>query len=502
MMLRLLLAGLAGVALTFSFAPFNLYPLAFFSVAFLAYLWLHESPKQSFFSGFFYGIGFFASATYWVYISMHFFGNVPILMSIAATTLLVLFLAVLFFALIGPPTSYLMKKTNGTYALLAIFPSCWVLAEFWRTYALTGFPWALLGYSQMSTPLRNLAPIVGVYGLSFITALIGCIFLVLANKKTRALGRTLALALFIILFSAGFLLKTISWTRPSGTPISVSLIQGNIDQNHKWDVQYLISILDTYKKLSASQWSNDLIIWPEAAVPIFPEEIPAFITYLDQSAKANHSHLLLGIPLQNTVTKQYYNGLMLLGENQGTYKKEHLVPFGEYLPLKFLFSWFYSYFQVPMSGTDAGPSHQEPLQIDHIKIAAFICYEIIYPWRVLRDTMGTQLLISISDDSWFGDSIALTQHLQMAQMRALETGRYLLLDANTGITAIINPQGEVLKIAPLDREFILEGKISPMQGKTPLMLWQYYPILLLAFLCLLWAMLGGRFNVVKTDTDL
>lgn len=492
MLLRLFIAFIAGVALTFAFSPFNIYPLAFFSVAALAYLWLYESPKHAFFSGLSYGIGFFGSSTYWVFISIHFFGNVPISISIIATGLLVLFLAFLFFALLGPLCSYLMKRTRESFALLAIFPSCWVLGEFWRTYILTGFPWELLGYSQMNTPLRNLAPIVGVYGLSFITALIGSIFLVSANQKTRPKEKYFSLSLLFIIFVAGFSLKAVQWTKPSSPPITVSLIQGNIDQNHKWDVQYLISILETYKKLTKGQWNKDLIIWPEAAVPVFPEEIQPYIRFLNEKAKASHSNLLFGIPLQNTLTKQYYNGMMIVGESQGTYKKEHLVPFGEYLPLKFLFGWFYSYFQVPMSSADPGPRHQSPLQINGIKIAPFICYEIIYPWRVLRDTIGRQLIISISDDSWFGNSIALQQHQQMAQMRALETGRYLLLGANTGITAVIDPKGEVIKIAPKDQEFVLEGTISPMSGKTPLMLWQYYPILLLVFLCIFRAIFRKR----------
>ncbi len=507
MLIKLIFAAIAGIALTFSFAPFNFYPLAFFSVAALAYLWMQETPKQAFFTGLFYGIGFYGSSTYWIYICIHYFGNAPIIIAAIVTVLFVVFLAFLFFALLGAGTSYLLQKSQqkpnkntgerqatpplplreraGVRGLLFIFPACWVLGEFWRTYILTGFPWLLLGYSQMSTPLRNLAPIVGVYGLSFITALISCIFLALANKTTSTKIKYTGIILMALIFTVAFSLNSVQWTKPSRAPITVSLIQGNIDQNHKWDLQYLISILETYTNLSKMQWHSNLIIWPEAAVPTFPEELPEFLNALNEKAKANHSSLLFGIPLQNTITKQYYNGMMVLGDSQGIYEKEHLVPFGEYLPLKFLFAWFYHYFQVPMSSAEPGPRYQVPLQIDSMKIAPFICYEIIYPWRVLRDTIGRQFLVTISDDSWYGDSIALPQHQQMAQMRALETGRYLLLAANTGITAIINPKGEVNKIAPINRGYVLTGEITPMEGNTPLMFWQYYPILALAFLSIL-----------------
>jgi apolipoprotein N-acyltransferase len=533
MLARLLIAALAGCALTFSFAPFYFYPLAFFSVGVLAYLWMLETPKEAFWSGWAYGIGFFGSSTYWVYISIHYFGNAPVVIALIVTILFVLFLAFLFFALLGVFTSYLIHHNHlramlnrscatknagsirkrrwiprlcrGTTAegnlhgysipSLFIFPACWVLGEFWRTYILTGFPWALLGYSQMHSPLRSLAPIIGVYGISYITALIASILIVLGSHATSFAKKNVGIALMIIIFVAAFSFQGVQWTRASGPSINVSLIQGNIDQNHKWDLEYLIKILETYKNLSASQWTSKLIVWPEAAVPTFPEEVPKFIAFLNENAKANHSNLLFGVPFQNTLTKQYYNGMMMVGENQGVYEKVHLVPFGEYLPLKFLFAWFYHYFQVPMSSASAGPRYQEPLKMDGFKIAPFICYEIIYPWRVLRDTIGRQLIISISDDSWFGNSIALDQHQQMAQMRALETGRYLLLGANTGITAIIDPRGRVIKKAPQDQEYVLAGEILPMSGKTPLMFWQYYPILLLALFSILASLIRVRLKM-------
>lgn len=497
-MLKRLLATIAGVALTFSFAPFHFYFLAFLSLAVIAYFWQQESPWQAFITGFFYGFGFFASSTYWVYISIHYFGNTPALIAFFVSFLFIVFLGFLFFAPLGALVSFFLSRNSYAIGLMILFPACWVLGELWRTYILTGFPWLLLGYSQMDTPLRNLAPLFGVYGLSYFTALMAGILLVLANPKSSFFAKYFGIGLLTVVYAAGFSLHSVQWTKPQGSPITVSLIQGNIDQNHKWDTHSLLQILETYKKLTENEWQNTLIIWPEAAIPTFPEDAAEFIDYLNKTAKSHHSNLLFGIPLQNLQTQKYYNGLMVVGENPGEYKKVHLVPFGEYLPLQFLFAWFYHYFQVPMSDAEPGSAHQISLHINDIKIAPFICYEIIYPWRVLSDTLNRQLMVSISDDSWFGDSIALNQHLQMAQMRALETGRYLLLAANTGITGIINPQGKLIKKAPENREFVLSGLIQPMAGKTPLMFWQYYPILALVLLSLL----GGLFRVAQTDTDL
>ena len=224
-------------------------------------------------------------------------------------------------------------------------------------------------------------------------------------------------------------------------------------------------------------WASKLIVWPEAAVPTYPENTEFFYKEMDQLAKQHGTYLIIGSPLYDPQTKQFYNGLRMIGDGQGVYYKRHLVPFGEYTPLKSVFNPLMKKLNIPMSDFASGPKEQHPLSIGKINIAAFICYEIAFSREVLHYSKGTQLLINISDDSWFGRSIALNQQLQMAQFRALETGRPILSTTNTGITAIINPSGNIIQSLPIDQRQSLSGKVTPMKGETPLMHWNYYPVI-------------------------
>lgn len=479
MLLRFGLALVAGFALTLAFAPFNVTPLAFISPLVLLLLLLPATAKQATLTAFIYGFGFFITSCYWVYISIYVYGNAPLFIALLATFLFAVILASLFFATFGFACHWLMKKTTNYWACIAVFPATWVLWEGLRTVLFTGFPWVLLGYSQMASPLKAYAPIFGVYGVTFLTLVISGT-LASFTFETKKFSKFLSVIIFIAIFAVAFGLQGKSWTVKDKDPISVSLVQGNIEQSLKWNSAQLIHNLQVYKDLTATEWQQQqLIIWPEAAVPALPQQLPEFIESLKQQAKQNNSTLIFGIPLYDPKTAEYFNGLLMVGAHEGSYKKQHLVPFGEYLPLKFLFSWFYKYFDIPMSDFSEGTDNQPPLVINNIKIAPFICYEIIYPWQVLREAIHKQILLTISDDSWFGNSIALNQHLQMAQMRALETGRYLLLVTNTGITAIIDPQGAVIQKLSEDQAGVLKGKIWPMRGKTPLMIWQYYLVFLL-----------------------
>lgn len=483
MIILSLLALLIGALLTLAFSPFNVYSLAFILPAVLLSIWLKSSPKKAFLIGLLFGFGFFGTGASWIYISIHRFGNASILLSTFITALFVIFLS-LYPATLGYVFRKYFSKKSTVKNCLLVFPALWVLWEYLRSTLFTGFPWLLLGYPQLITPLKGLAPIIGVYGLSLVTAIISGALVLLATRQTRFV-KMISLMLIFGLIGLGWAYKNHPWTKPVGIPITVSLIQGDIPQTLKWDSAYVIQNINVYKHLTFEHWNSKLIIWPEGAFPLYASDAKTFIEKLSQLAKKNYSNVLFGVPIDHANTHTYYNGMLLIGDNQGEYLKKHLVPFGEYVPLKSIFQKVMGHFNIPMSGFTAGPNNQADLKMGSIRIAPFICYEIAFPLQVLDAANHSELLVTISDDSWFGKSIALAQHLQMAQMRALETGRPLLLSTNTGITAFISPFGKILKGAPIDKRVVITNDVQPMQGKTPLMRWNYYPVAMLVVLMLI-----------------
>ncbi|MCX7125698.1 MAG: apolipoprotein N-acyltransferase, partial [Gammaproteobacteria bacterium] len=417
MIWSLLISLLSGALLTLAFSPFNIYSLAFILLTILLLIWKNASPKKAFFTGWLFGLGFFGTGASWVFISIHRFGNASIALSVLITFLFVAVLG-LYFATFGYFFRKFFSRCSDLKKCLLVFPALWVVWEYIRCELFSGFPWLLLGYSQLTTPLQGLAPVVGIYGLSLITALISGALVLLATKQSRTI-KTVCVVLIFGLIGAGSALKNHAWTKPIGNPIKVSLIQGDIAQSVKWDASYALENINVYKNLTFDHFSSQLIIWPEGAFPVYAQDAESFIHQLGMLAKKNHSNIIFGVPILNKETKQYYNGLLLIGDNQGGYLKRHLVPFGEYVPLQKLFGKLMSHFNIPMSGFSEGSAHQAELKIDDIRIAPFICYEIAFPNEVLNAAENSNLLVTISDDSWFGKSIALTQQLQMSQMRSL-----------------------------------------------------------------------------------
>ncbi len=485
----------AGAALPFAFAPFGVYTFAFISPAVLFYTWLNAKPSQAFSRGLFFGLGFFSIGTSWIYISIHNYGNAPTPLAILITLLFILMMA-LYPATQGLIISRLFKNTSNLIKCVFVFPASWVVWEFLRGWLFGGFPWLFLGYSQTDTLLRGYAPIVGVYGLSLVITLISGSLIAIATEKNQKVKFACALLIVVLIFS-GWELSKHQWTKPAGKPIKVSLIQGNIAQKLKWQSDQLQNILNVYKSLTEKNWDSKIIIWPEAAVPTFPLEVQPFIKKMNQEAKKNNTYLIFGAPIFNRNTQQYYNGMMMIGAGNSLYVKRHLVPFGEYIPLKDIFEKPMKYFKIPMSNFTPGAKIQFPFKINSFQIAPFICYEIAFPEEALQFIKGKQLIVTISDDSWFGRSIALAQHLQIARMRSLETGRYLLLSTNTGITAFINPIGKVMRSAKIDKQSVVTDTVVPMQGDTPLMRWDFIPIMVLIILMLLMGLITRRNNKIR-----
>lgn len=482
-----LISFFSGALLPLAFAPFNVYSVAFILPAILLAVWLRVNSKKAFWLGWLFGIGFFGTGASWIYISIHEFGNSDVFLAGLITFLFVAWMG-LYFAVFGFIFRKIFSKVSEVKQCLLVFPALWVLFEYLRSVLFTGFPWILLGYAQLNTPLQGFAPIFGIYGLSLITALIAGALVLLA-KKQNFIIKLLAFIIIFGCFGTGWIFKNHAWTKPIGKPIETSLVQGNIPFNIKWDEAYIKENIAVYQRLTLENLSSKLVVWPEGAFPVYPQDATLFIKQLGAVAKLQHSNIIFGLPILNQQTQQYYNGLLLIGDHQGEYLKRHLVPFGEYIPLKNIFGKVMHYFKIPMSGFSVGPKNQPDLIVDHTRIAPFICYEIAFPDEVLNSAEHSELLMTLSDDSWFGKSIALAQHLQMAQMRSLETGRAQILSTNTGITAFISPFGKIEVGAPIDQRVVLTHDIQPMMGKTPLMKWRYYPVMILVLVMLLFAMM-------------
>lgn len=480
-----LAALVLGILLTFAFAPYEVFPLAVIATAGLLALWLNVSKQRALWLGFLFGLGFFGAGVYWVFNSIHDIGGVPTFLAILITAGMVSILA-LYPGLVGYFTNRYFPTLTASKLLFA-FPALWVLSEWVRSWLLTGFPWLFLGYSQTNSPLKGYAPIFSVYGVSLAvvvtSALMVNVFIQFKKKEYKALY--FSLLAFVAIWVTGTLLSLIPWTRPDGKPLSVSLVQGNIPQSIKWSSQHLQLSFDTYEQLTEPLWGKDkLIIWPESAIPLPLREAQSFIDAMNEKAKASGAHLILGIPIQAAGKGAYYNAVISLGNKQQVYLKRRLVPFGEYTPLSNLFSNLLKFMDVPMSDLIPGKPDQPPITLGDNKILTAICYEIGYPELVHFRDKSISLVLTVTNDAWFGESNAEAQHLQMAQMRALELARPVVFVSNDGITAIINPEGKIESALPQRQTGVLNGTVQPRYGITPWMRNGMDPLLviLIAFL--------------------
>jgi apolipoprotein N-acyltransferase len=295
---------------------------------------------------------------------------------------------------------------------------------------------------------------------------------------------------------AGFALKGHAWTSPSGAPLSVAAIQGNVAQSMKWDPAELNAQLALYRDLSFRSKPVDLLIWPETAVPVLKESAEGYLSMMGNFAAERKSALITGVPIREMVRheKRFFNGITVVGEGDGTYLKQKLVPFGEYVPLQDVLRGLIAFFDLPMSDFARGPADQALLQAKGYQIAPFICYEVVYPDFAAGLSARSDLLLTISNDTWFGTSIGPLQHLQMAQMRALEAGRWMIRATNNGVTGLINPFGQITEQIPQFEQGVLYGEVVPMHNLTPYLQYRSWPLMILCLLLFGWALMASRIS--------
>ncbi|GHC31584.1 apolipoprotein N-acyltransferase [Kushneria pakistanensis] len=479
-----LLALLAGALTTLTFAPFGLWWLGPVALAVFYAVLQQTSLRQALWRGWLFGAGMFGSGASWVYVSIHDYGNTGGPLAIVLTVLFIVAMA-LFMML----PALLYRLCAASRLDVVAFAGAWVLGEAFRSWAFTGFPWLFLGSAHVESPLASLAPLGGVYLVTLAVALSGALLAKILLARVWWLLAPLA-AVWLIPLA----LPT-QWAGPSGDEVTVSLVQGDLAQLSKWTPEGQRDAANTYFRLTREQaLDSDLVIWPETALPMLEQQAMPFLQRVQSTLPAD-STLMTGI-MQRDRNGMFYNSMISLGEQPGQYRKAHLVPFGEYLPLESLLGGLLQIFNIPMGNIGAGGDDQPPLQAHGLRLGVAICYEIVYPELVRARAEQANALVTISNDTWFGHSIGPLQHMQMAQLRALENNRYLLRATNNGMTAIVAPDGHIMRQAPRFEPAVLNGTIRPMEGLTPFTRMGSWPTLLLALLMLL---PGGILRLRRRD---
>nr|VFJ44776.1 MAG: apolipoprotein N-acyltransferase [Candidatus Kentron sp. FW] len=526
-----IVALMAGLLMPFGFAPFGWYALTVVALAFLFPVLISVSPARAFWRGWIFGLAMFGLGVFWIHESFG-FAAVALPLAILSTGALIAFLAI-YPALFGvfvaalsrksmvrrsspSPTISPSWKSLPAGGLLLALPAGWILQEWVRGWFLGGFPWLEIGYAHMDSPLVGLAPLLGVYGVGWAAAVSAGIVLLAfragmrdgkSTVTTRVAGVSVLLVLVGGIWGGSAWLDGITWVKPIGAPIRVALIQGNVPQEEKWLPSRRGSTLYRYLSLTRQAKQNDLVIWPETALPGYYHEFRGFIAGLRQEFHAHGMNILLGVPVLDKESQRYFNSVVAITDaGEAFYHKRHLVPFGEYLPMAGVLRGILDFLMIPMSDFSTGPLLQAPLDMAGQTIGVSVCYEASFGRDIIASLPQATLLINVSNDAWFGDSSGPHQNLQMARMRARESGRYLLRGTNTGISAIIDPRGRIMSRAPQFREFALTGAVIGMSGATPYVRYGNRIVVSATLIVLVIGMLisrvvGNRVQVVYEGND-
>jgi apolipoprotein N-acyltransferase len=464
-LLSAVLACGSGALLVLGFAPFGWYPLVLVGLLGFLIALGSASPRAGFFRGWLFGVGLMGVGVFWIRISLNEFGNMDAWVAHLLTVIFVSTIA-LYFGLLG----WLLRRLDPPGPLwlgpVLLFPGLYILIEWLRGWLFTGFPWLNLGYTQIDGPLGGYAPILGVYGVGLLVALSAGLLWGLVRLSGRP--RLLAGSALALVWAGGLLLQQAAWTQPNGPTFRAAVVQASIPQAIKWDPELLVSTIEVYWDLTERNLDADLVVWPETAIPDFLHEVRSvLIEPMAHRAREEGTEIVLGIPAMEPEKGLYFNALLSIGSREDLYAKRHLVPFGEFMPFKAWLGPLVDLFEVPMSNFSRGDAERPLLAVGEWLAGVSICYEDAFPAEVAQALPDAEFLINVSNDAWFGDSLAPHQHLEIARMRALENGRYLLRATNTGISAIIDERGRILgTVASFVRgDFVAD--VQPYVGATP-----------------------------------
>lgn len=476
------LCFIAGLSLAFAYAPFSQWYLTLFIPAIAFYHLAKQPPKNAAKLMGIFAFGWFASGISWVHVSIDQFGGLPLFVSLALMLLLCLYLA-LFPALAAYLTAYFSNNKLLNLWLLMPF---WLICEFLRSIVLTGFPWLSLGYSQIDSPLASFAPVIGEVGITALIILINVclVTIVYALKQGNKKSLTTSITIIFILAVSSYALAKVTWVKTTGQTTKVALIQGNIEQSIKWAPEQELPTMLKYLDHTRINYDADIIVWPESAIPAMEPAVQDFLSTVNRSALLNDSAIITGILNYNFESKEYFNSLIVLGNKQdedeegyyynhnNRYSKNHLLPIGEFVPFQELLRPIAPLFNLPMSSFSRGDYVQHNLIAKNLHILPLLCFEIVFPHQLAANlTNQTSVLLTVSNDAWFGDSHGPHQHMEIARMRALEFGRPLLRSTNNGITAVVDHQGEFVARIPQFEEAVLKTEVKLVTGETPYSQW-------------------------------
>ncbi|MCO7225026.1 apolipoprotein N-acyltransferase [Pleionea sp. CnH1-48] len=461
--IQLVVAFMSGAIYVLGLAPVNFWPAIFFSIITLYLLLFNKSPKESFWLAYCYGVGFFGAGVSWVHVSIHEFGHAPLTLSILLTFLFVFFLG-LFKGAVGwlsARISHRFGQVNGVLSFAVI----WIVFDWFQASFLTGFPWLFAGYGFVGTWWDGWAKILGVYGLSFVIVFqsVMVAWLILHPlKRHMVIAISLMVGGLVIAGGADHYGHT---GLSASKTASIALVQPNIPQQEKWKRENLMRFIQRYDSMTQPYWQSDLIVWPEAAIPAVKHRVEAWLERWDQAAEQHQSNLLLGIPVVDLESKKIYASMLALGHQEARYDKQHLVPFGEFVPLEQWLRGIIEFLDMPMSSFTPGSTEQKAIQINNWAVLPAICYEIAYSGLLqgFSKDLNNQLfpiIVTISNDAWFGRSWGPHQHLQIAQMRALENGIPLLRSTNTGITVVVDHQGTIVHRIEAFKQGVLSAEVN------------------------------------------
>ena len=486
--MKLVVALLAGASYSLGFAPFHFWPVTLIAVA--AIYWALRDNDRPVFLMWVFGIGKYGVGASWIYVSIHVYGNASPALAAALVGLFVGFVAALFCAPIGLLYKKLRTTETGPLQNVLLFAAAWGLLDWVLTWLLTGFPWlyvadVLVGLAGAAGPEALIAPaglipIIGVLGTSLFMVAASASAVELALSRASRVKRGLLGALVGLPWVIGVVAMQVEWVKPASSH-TVTLVQGNLDQARKWLPEERIPNLRRHLRLSEPHWGSELIVWPEAAITFYPQQAEQLLEDLGRRANDSGSALIVGIPGVREVEGGYtFENLAIgLGQARGRFAKQHLVPFGEYVPLEGLLRGVIDFFDLPMSSSSPGSAQQANLRAPFGEVAMAICYEVAYADSMRLRARTAAVLATISNDTWFGESIGPHQHMQIAQARALENGRWMLRATNNGVTAVVDHRGQIQARLNQFEADALVDEFQIMQGLTPYNRWGNLPFLLL-----------------------
>lgn len=474
----------AGTLLTLGFAPFHFPGLAILGLAIIFGELQNKTLKQATRFAFTFAATFMTFGVSWIFVSIHMYGNLNIFISTCVTISFILYLTT-FFILQAVSFNYLQRNRSLIFSSL-IFAATWCLSEYLRATFATGFPWLLVGFGQIDSPLQHLLPIIGVYGVSFMTCLAGALLYCategyLRTQNTHSLHNLPYLIAFLSILLAPLLLKNLHPMQTNKKSINIGVIQANLSMRDKWDDDIFAQIINRYRNgINDLKTKASLIILPESAIPVPEAYVTDFIDELNFLTLKHNNSILMGIPhAANSDESLYYNTLTYFGSSNGSYHKQHLVPFGEYIPKPF--NRITEALGVPDASMTKGSDKQQLLKFKQHSFASLICFEVAYPEILRKQLPKAEWIISASDAGWFGRSLAIYQQLQMSQVLSALTGRYQIVANNNGLSSIIDAKGQIINSLPAFSSMDLYGSIRPAHGET---IWVTYGDMPYLYLCI------------------